>query len=163
MNAWTTRLIAAALGAWLVGCASPPTSVLLHVDESPRSAITQLWAQISTGSGSAGAQQQVSGSIQLPGTLVIWLADSATPLRFAEAAPLQAKPRKDAVGPAPSPAALLGRIPCGATSNAATAGALGGAVLAVVDLAVEVPLLRDTTAAFKAGTSSPTNPGMASE
>src|SRR6266404_5712658 len=108
-----------------------------------------------------------------PATVSVWspgwaacstplVSDNATPFNVAEALPLHAKPRKDAVGEAASPAALVGRIVRGAATSAATAGALGAALLAPMDLSVEVPLLRDTTAAFNPATSRPMKPGMES-
>jgi hypothetical protein len=62
--------------AWLVGCGGGPTTVLLHVEAPLGVSVQALYGQVSMASQPAGVEQQLSGPVQLPGTLTVWLPDT---------------------------------------------------------------------------------------
>jgi hypothetical protein len=59
------------------GCAMGPTTVFLQVNGDSGVAIDALYGQVTLGSGPAGTEQRLAGSVHLPGTLTVLLPDSS--------------------------------------------------------------------------------------
>jgi hypothetical protein len=71
------------LGAMcLPACSGGPTTVMLQVSAVGSTSLQALYGQVSSPS-QAGSEQQLSGPVQLPGTLTVWLPDTAEPTTIA--------------------------------------------------------------------------------
>ncbi len=64
---------------YAVGCNGAPTTVLLDVDSDSSASIQALYGQVAVASRPAGTEQLLSGPVQLPGTLTVWLPDVGEP------------------------------------------------------------------------------------
>lgn len=59
-------------------CGKQPSTAMIRIDASPRVPLTAVYGRVALGSAGAGAEQLVKmGTLQLPGTIDVWLPDVA--------------------------------------------------------------------------------------